>query len=191
MTTTVDPHPRSFLKYMAPVAVILALVLAVLFFLQSRLENTGESHAVAPIAAGSTLPDFQLYAINKAPVPISSIQSKVILVNFWASWCEACMSEMPSLVNLWGQYKDKGFQVVSVNVDENPELVMPRVAHDLHMRFPLFVDRGQKLSDLFDVHAIPLSVIMDSHRKILYIETGERDWTDPAVKQQLEKWLSG
>jgi len=176
---------------MAPVAVILALVLAVLFFLQSRLENTGESHAVAPIAAGSTLPDFQLYAINKAPVPISSIQSKVILVNFWASWCEACMSEMPSLVNLWGQYKDKGFQVVSVNVDENPELVMPRVAHYLHMRFPLFVDRGQKLSDLFDVHAIPLSVIMDSHRKILYIETGERDWTDPAVKQQLEKWLSG
>ena len=101
------------------------------------------------------------------------------------------MEEMPSIVQLRDAYKDKGFEVVGVNLDENSATVVPKAIKQLKIQFPIFQDPENKIAEYFDVHAIPLSVMLNKDRKILYIENGERNWNDQESRTQLEKWLAG
>ena len=112
-----------------------------------------------------------------------------IVVDFWATWCEACMEEMPSMVALREKYAAQGFEILAINVDENPSQSVPPIVNSLKIKFPIFTDKTNALSEMFDVHAIPLSVMINKDRKILMIESGGREWNDDEVHQMLEKWL--
>ena len=112
------------------------------------------------------------------------------MINFWATWCEACMEEMPSLVALREQYAPKGFEILGVNVDENPAQSAPDAVKNMGIKFPIFTDKSNALAELFDVHAIPLTVIIDKSRKILLVEPGGRDWNTEDMQQLMQKWLN-
>jgi thiol-disulfide isomerase/thioredoxin len=177
------------------VAVIVAAAVGGLLFIKSQVRNPMHPEGEAPpeIAVGATLPDFELVPLGGGqPVASSRLGARVILVNFWATWCEACMIEMPSIEKLRAAYRSRGFEVVAVNVDENPDAVVPRVIKQLGLSFPIYVDKDARLAELFDVHAIPLTVILDNRtRKILFIESGERDWNGADIRSRLDSWLSG
>ena len=68
---------------------------------------------------------------------------------------------------------------------------VPPVLRELGIRFPVFIDKGNALGDLFDVSAIPTTIVLDADRKVLFIETGERDWNSEKVRDQIERWLKG
>jgi thiol-disulfide isomerase/thioredoxin len=203
MTTPTPSARNSIWKAFAPVIVILVLVVGGLYGVKSHIASRpGGSAAMGEdehsgtadsLKIGSILPDFQLdlYGSGGKTVQASTLKSKVTLINFWATWCEACMVEMPSIVKVWQSYKDKGFDVASVNVDQNPEAVLPKTLKRLGMEFPVYTDKDSKLADLFQIQAIPLSVIIDRNRKILFIENGERDWNGSDIRAEIEKWLSG
>ena len=179
---------RNLFKVLIPVVVILGLVIAGLSLIKSRI---GAQSPTIPqeVAVGSVLPDFTMDTFQGKPVQASQLTSKITLINFWATWCSACMTEMPSIVKLRGAYHDRGFEVAAVNVDENPETVLPPTLKRLAITFPIFLDHNGHLSELFDVHAIPLTVIMDKNRKVLMMESGEEDWDGPEFRAKLEKWL--
>ncbi len=187
---------RSLWKVFVPVLVVLSLVFVTLSVLKSQmkrpLNSAGDANslAVAEIRVGSTLEDLSFERLGAPPLRLSELKAKVVLVNFWATWCDACVVEMPSILALWKKYHAQGFEVISVNVDENPEAVVPRAVAAMKLEFPVAVDRGSKLSERFDVHAIPLTVILDRNRKILAVEDGERDWNGKKVQTLLEGWLA-
>jgi thiol-disulfide isomerase/thioredoxin len=192
-------------KSLIPVAGIVLFVTGGLFLVRSiwkdKAESANPSAALsqapqppAPaITEGSTLPDFSVlqFGSKHAPTPISKLAGKVTLVNFWATWCEACMVEMPSLVRLQQAYKDKGLEVVEIDLDEQPEAVLPKTLKRLGIGFPVYLDNGTELSDLFDIQAIPLTIVLDKNRKVLLIENGERDWNGQDFRAELDRWLSG
>lgn len=202
-------------KVMLPVVAVLLIVMGGLFLLRSRLPSSppgapaegSAENAASPssdgspggsglVSEGAVLPDFGLTpytgpGANPGGAKVSQLNGKVTLINFWATWCEACMAEMPSLVQLYNGYKDKGFQMIAVNLDENPETVLPHTIQQLKIGFPIYLDAGQKLSELFDVHAIPLTVIMDSKRRVIFIENGERNWNSEEIRSKIEQWLAG
>jgi thiol-disulfide isomerase/thioredoxin len=187
--TTGGPSVRNHLmKFAVPLFVIVVAATAVLFLLRGRAG--GPTEGGLRIEVGAVLPDFALTRADGANTTISKVGGKVTLVNFWASWCEACTVEMPSIVKLRDSYQAKGFEVVAVNVDENPAEVLPQMLPQLGIRFPVFIDPEGKLAGLFDVHAIPLTVIMDSSRKILYVESGDRDWNGTEVRSLMDRWLN-
>lgn len=180
---------KSLWKVLLPVAVILILVVGALTLIKSRLGD----HSGAPggqIAVGETLPDFELQRLDGSRLHLSELASSVTLVNFWATWCEACMIEMPSLQKLHESFKNEGLTVAGVTVDEEPLAVVPRITERLNITFPIFTDTDGSLSDLFDVHAIPLTVIIGKDRRILHVETGERDWNDEEVRAWMKEWLA-
>jgi thiol-disulfide isomerase/thioredoxin len=186
--TMETPTPRIHLwKVLLPILLVALGVVGGLYFLKSRL---GDQPRPA-LVVGNSLPDFQLYPIPGKPdgIAVSSLKAKVTLVNFWASWCEACMIEMPSIVKLREAKHSKGLEVALINVDENPEAVVPPILKQLGIGFSTYFDKDSQLSDLFDVHAIPLTVILDQNRKILLIESGERDWNSNEIQEQVEQWL--
>ena len=126
---------------------------------------------------------------SKQPITLKKYAGKVVLVNFWASWCEACMAEMPSIQKLYDQLKAEGFLVVAINVDEHPETVVPRVVSQMHLTFPIFTDIDGGMSKVFDVVAIPFSVVADRKQKISWTESGERDWASAETVGEIRKLL--
>lgn len=188
MTTPTPTSKTSLWKVLAPVGIISGFVLGGLLLL--RFEYSGKTRQTGAVHAGATLPDFTLTRLDGTTTPISQIRAKVILINFWATWCDACVEEMPSIIQLREAYKDRGFEVLGVNLDENPEVVAPKLAKQLKIEFPLFKDPNNQLGDLFDIHAIPLTVILNSQRKILYVKDGELNWNSQAVRNQIDRWIA-
>jgi thiol-disulfide isomerase/thioredoxin len=126
---------------------------------------------------------------TKETVTLAKFENKAILINFWASWCEACMAEMPSIQKLYDTLKSDGFIVVSVNVDDNPDKVIPPIVDKMHLSFPIFTDRDGELSKYFDVMAIPFSVMIGKDSKVVWSEAGERDWASDSVIMEIRKIL--
>lgn len=181
------PRKTSILKVILPVLVIVGGAVLALSLLKKHAVPAGHP---APAHEGQVLEDVTLTRFGGEKTQLSAFKGKVFLVNFWASWCSACMIEMPSIVKLWNEFKDQGLEVVAVNVDENPGAVVPEITKRLSMWFPILVDQENQLADIFDVHAIPTTIVLDRNRKVLLIDSGERDWNSSEVHEQMKRWLS-
>lgn len=195
--TTQTPTPRIlWARFLGPVLAIALLAWAAIHLL-SRPGTLSQpagppvpgEYAKTPLKVGATLPDLVLKAVDGKTVSLSSLGKEVVLINFWASWCPPCLVELPSLVRLREAYHSKGFEVVGINIDENPNEMIPRFQKEKGLTFPLFYDPDQKISDALDVQALPLTVIVDRDRKVLYFESGERDWNAKEVRARLDAWL--
>jgi thiol-disulfide isomerase/thioredoxin len=181
---------NSVLKIFAPIFIILLLVIGGLYGIKATLPPA-KTAGITNINRESQLAGLVLTQVDGKTVKIADLNAKILFLNFWATWCEACIEEMPSIVKLRESYKDRGFEVLAINVDENPEAVVPKAIKQLKMNFPIFVDPEGKLSELFDVHAIPLTVIMRKNGEVLTVLNGGSDWNSEEVRAKLERWLNG
>lgn len=187
MTEPAQKTPSIF-KVLIPVFVIILAAIGGLTLLK-KTQNPAEK-TDGHIAVGSVIPELDLVEYPKNnTIKLSSLKHKVTLLNFWASWCEACMVEIPSILKLRESYQDRGFGVVFLNVDQNPQAVLPKILADLKINFPIYTDTEGTISEIFDVHAIPLTVIFDQNQKILWIESGEKDWNSKEIRKKVEEWL--
>ena len=126
---------------------------------------------------------------DRKKTTLASFKGKVVLINFWASWCEACMAEMPSIQKLYDTYKSKGLEVIAVNLDDNPDRVVASVVKRLGITFPVYLDTDGELNRIFNVVAIPFNVVADRNQKIIWSESGERDWASDEVQAEIKKLL--
>ncbi len=122
-------------------------------------------------------------------VSLDSFKGKVLLINFWATWCDACIVEMPGIIKLYEDFKAQGFEVISINVDETPDTVVPEMVKKLGMSFPIYIDKNGVLSQSFDVVAIPFSIIVDRSQNVVWTGSGERDWTSEDAIEEIKNLL--
>ncbi|HUP57307.1 MAG TPA: TlpA disulfide reductase family protein, partial [Bdellovibrionota bacterium] len=165
-----------------------------LFVIRTQSGKSAHDHAAAEhadIQVGSQLPDFLIKKYGSGEVRASELGHKVTLINFWATWCQPCVTELPSIVKLRRKFKPEGFEVVAINVDESPDEVLPGAIKRYGLDFTVYLDPEQKLSELFDVTGLPLTVVIDRNRKILFVEKGGRDWIDDASQKMVKGWLAG
>ena len=94
------------------------LILAVVAFYVGFHRRSGTSGG--PAAKGSAAPDFSLPQLNGQPLQLSSYQGRVVLLDFWATWCTPCREEIPQLVELQNKYRDQGMQIIGVSMDDSP-----------------------------------------------------------------------
>lgn len=172
-------------------AILIGLIVGGLEWVKRNTSHTHEQNpATAVIEKGKPTPDFALPFFQGKTVNYSELKGhKVAVLNFWASWCEACLVEMPSLVKLRKLYKAKGMELYLINVDENPETVVPKYLKQFGIESPVIVDKDQKLSELFNVNAIPHTLVLDQQKTVLFVESGERDWTDKEILNYMDTWL--
>jgi thiol-disulfide isomerase/thioredoxin len=178
-------------KVFLPIVIILVLIVVALMVVKASVKKDSRLNS-QPIemVEGAEVPDFELTALDGSKKSLSDLSHKLYMVNFWATWCEACIEEMPSMVALREKYASKGFEILAINVDENPAQAVPPILKEFGIQFPVFTDSQNQLSELFDVHAIPLSVMINDDRKIVLIESGGRDWNDEQTNQLVEKALN-
>jgi len=109
--------------------------------------------------------DFTLLDLEGKPWHLRDLKGKVVLVNFWATWCPPCRKEMPDLQALYDKYKGQGFIVLSIS-DEEASKVSPFIA-ERKITYPVLLDPGRKVNDAFVVEGIPKSFVYDREGKMV------------------------
>ena len=109
--------------------------------------------------------DFTLIDLTGKSWTLSALKGKVVLVNFWATWCPPCRKEMPDLQALYERFTDQGFVILSIS-DEEIDKVQPFIT-ERHITYPVMLDPGRKVNELFQVEGIPKSFIYDREGKLV------------------------
>jgi len=114
-------------------------------------------------AVGSTAPDFTQMDQNDKPVKLSDFKGKYVLVDFWASWCGPCRGENPNVVKAYNQYKDKGFAILGVSLDENREKWLEAIAKDQLTWSHVSDLKGWKneVAAVYQIRSIPSNVLIN------------------------------
>jgi len=129
---------------------------------------------------GRAAPDFRLATLDGKRVRLSDLQGKTVLINFWATWCAPCRQEMPEIVRAYSQYHDKGFEVVSVDEQEDPGTVRKWV-DAFGMQFPVVMDVSGQVGQTFRAgNTFPTSMFVDANGVVTDIHYGpmSRDYLD-------------
>ena len=124
--------------------------------------------------------DFNLKDLTGRPSSLSAYKGKVVLLNFWATWCGPCRAEIPSMEQLYTELKDEGFTIVAVNSQEPLEQVSAFV-DDMGMSFPVLLDSTGRVGAAYGVRAIPTTYIIDPQGAIRGRMVGTRDWYSPEI----------
>jgi thiol-disulfide isomerase/thioredoxin len=101
----------------------------------------------APATRGNPAPDFSLPQLDGKPLKLSTYRGKVVLLDFWATWCDPCREEIPHFVQLQNQYASQGLQVIGVSMDDSPDPVRP-FYRQFKMNYPV-VTGNAKIGDLY------------------------------------------
>jgi peroxiredoxin len=111
-------------------------------------------------AVGMQAEDFQLADLDGKTQSLSQYRGKIVLVNFWATWCKPCTTEMPAMQKIYDKLRDKGFVVLAVNELEDDAKVREHIKQYGHT-FPVLMDRDNKVANQFGVFGLPVSVFID------------------------------
>ncbi len=170
--------------------VLLALLLP--FASCTRDHETG-------INPGDIAPDFVAATLSGESKKFSEYRGKVLLLNFWASWCGPCVAEMPALQRLHDRLKDRGFSVVAVGVDDEVS-ALEEFRRKFGLSFPILVDNSGATKRLYKNTGVPESFIIGSDGKMVLFPdpedgspvvriSGPREWDAPNVISRLTNLL--
>lgn len=142
------------------------------------------------VAQRPLAPDFSLADIDNKKRSVSDLRGKVVLVNFWATWCPPCRQEMPSIERLSGVLKGEDFAILAVNVAENLDTVFSFTGTlDPVPTFPIVFDKDGSVLKAWPVRGLPTTFVLDKEGRIAYRAVGGREFDNPAVLAQIRSLM--
>ena len=120
-------------------------------------------------------PEWQLKDLDGKPVKLSDFKGKVVILNFWATWCPPCRKEIPTFVSLQKQYADKGLVIVGVSLDEKgPGVVKPFVAK-MGINYPVVMGDPKTAADYGGIAVVPTTFVIDRNGKVAAEHQGDAE----------------
>ncbi len=140
-----------------------------------------------PVTPPQAAPAWTLKDVNGRPVSFSQFKGKVVVLDFWATWCPPCRSEIPGYVKLQEKYKDQGLVIIGVSVDQDGPAVVKKFAADFHMNYPVVMADDSVVQAFGNPDAIPTTFIIDRDGKIRDKKVGamETDDYEKIIRQYL------
>lgn len=136
------------------------------------------------VAGSPAAPDFNLEDQNGNFVKLSDYKGKVVIVNFWATWCPPCRKEMPSMQRAWEILSKDDIAMLAVNVGEDSDAIFAFTA-EYPVDFPLIMDKTSSVTRQWRVRGLPATYIVDPQGKIVYQAIGSREWDAERLIQQI------
>ena len=134
------------------------------------------------------VPPFTATLVNGQPFDMQALRGKVVLVNFWATWCPYCRHEMPAMEKFYGDYRNRGFEILALSIDEDPQKVSAFMREEGY-RFPVAMS-NTTLDGLFGkVTKVPTSFLIDKQGRIRKKISGQlhyarlEDLVEPLLKE--------
>jgi len=135
-------------------------------------------------------PSFSLQDLGGMQISLSDFKGKVVILNFWATWCAPCRREIPSLERLYQLRKDKGFEILAVSVDRASLSKVASFVANYQMSFPVLADQRGAVGQRYWAKAIPTSFLLDKKGVIRWKVVGTREWDDPFVLSKVDQLLA-
>jgi thiol-disulfide isomerase/thioredoxin len=176
---------------------IRALALIVLALGHGGVADAAETR-LAPLLAPLDLrgypsatvpPEFRAGTADAREVSIAKLRGKVVIVNFWASWCAECRPEMPVLERLHRESAGRGLAVIGINARESTRTVR-RYAKELALTFPLVLDPDGAINTLYGVIGLPTTFVIARDGRAVAFGVGPREWGGPSARALIETLLS-
>jgi len=152
---------------------------------QSTLENSKASKLE------SLFKNLEIPIKNKAPIKLKDLGSKIVIVNFWASWCHPCLEEIPSLINLKKAFKPGEIEIIGINEDtEDQDSNAAKIISKYKINFDIAYDTDGKLANEFFVSNIPHTVVFYKG-KVREVIQGQKDFSSIEFLEGLKKTIGG
>ncbi len=135
-------------------------------------------------------PGFTLQDLEGKEQPLAQWRGKLIMLNFWATWCGPCRAEMPGMERLWQHYRDKDLVVIAVSVDEGMVRRVAKFVEILKLSYPILLDAEGVVSDHYQVSALPHSFLIGGDGELIASIVGEREWDSPEAYALIESLLA-
>jgi thiol-disulfide isomerase/thioredoxin len=190
---TQQPEARSLSKAL-PIGFLLVTALSILGVLVYRSwTNPANAKPIGHVQADYPMaPKFQLTDISGSPLKLSDYLGKVVLLDFWATWCSPCRSEIPGFVELQEKYRAQGLRVIGMSLDDEAEPVREFYKR-FAMNYPVAI-AGDPISELYGgVEGLPTTFLIGRDGRIYDTHIGARDSTffEPTIKQLLDAGPGG
>jgi peroxiredoxin len=150
--------------------------------LVERLDLRGYTSRTGP-------PRFSGSTLDARQVSATELRGKVIVLNFWASWCLECRPEMAMLERLQREFSSRGLAIIGVNARENKEAV-GRYARELGLTFPLVLDPDGKINAVYGVIGLPTTFVVGRDGRAIAFAIGPRQWESPPARALIETLLA-
>lgn len=135
----------------------------------------------AQAASANSSPLYQLSFpdVDNNPVELADYKGKVVLLNFWATWCPPCVKEMPSMQRLRDKFAGKDFEIVAISAGESPATVDSFMMElETELTFPILLDeKGRSFREL-GIRGLPMSFLFDRNGKLIKTIAGSREWDE-------------
>ena len=155
------------------IAVAAIAVATGLFFL-SRHRALHSGYRVANVAGHTLAPEFSLPQLSGQTIDLSAYRGKIVLLDFWATWCDPCREEIPYFVELQNKYRDQGLQIIGISMDDGPEPVRDFYQH-FQMNYPVAMGNA-KIGELYGgVLGLPIVFLIGRDGRIVTKYTGATD----------------
>ena len=148
--------------------------------------------ALTALASMPPARDFVLNDLDGKSRRLSELRGKVVLVNFWATWCPPCRRELPSMERLWRLLNQEDFVVLAVNVGEDIDTVFAFTGMlETAPTFPILLDRDSAVLKAWPVKGLPTTFVVDREGRVVYRAVGGRDFDNPELVMQIRGLLQG
>jgi len=146
--------------------------------------------APAPIDRGSPAPAFELPRVGGgAPVSLASLRGKVVLLNFWATWCKPCEDELPAMERLNRALAGSDFELVGVSVDADAAPV-EQFRDRLGLGFTLLLDADQRVARTYETFRYPETLLIGRDGVILERYVGSKEWDSPSYVENIRRVIA-
>jgi cytochrome c biogenesis protein CcmG, thiol:disulfide interchange protein DsbE len=147
--------------------------------------------AQAPIKpwTGGATPKLDLQGLDGRKVELSGLKGRVVLVNYWATWCEPCIEEMPSLERLQAKLRGRPFEVLAVNYGESAAKVSAFVSK-MKLSLPVLLDPYKRSVEAWKVRGLPMTFLVDAEGHVRYWSFGASDWSEGEPLRLIERMMT-
>jgi len=151
---------------------------------RSLVASVPESPRVGFRTPAFTLPDLRGHEVS-----VADLRGKVLLINFWATWCGPCVVEMPSMEKLYREFHDEGFEILAISSDLQGQMVTKPFKEQFELTFPILHDLQQEVNATYQIRSIPASVLVGKDGVIAYRVPGARDWYSEKARTMIRQLL--
>lgn len=160
-------------------SILAIIVVAIGYTIYSSMSSEGRV-----VRAGDEAPNFHLTTLDGETVELSDYKGKGVFLNFWATYCPPCKDEMPYMDNQYAEFKDKGVEILAVNVGE-PLLTAERFAERYDLSFPILMDEREEVYKAYGVKPIPATFLIDKDGKV--VDRVTKGLTEEEIREMMER----
>jgi thiol-disulfide isomerase/thioredoxin len=138
-----------------------------------------------PLKVGDVVPDIAFTTMDGKSITLKSLRGKVVMLNFWGSWCSPCREEMPTMQKMYEKVKGQHFEIVAINLGET-EVAVTAFVKQNKLTFPIWMDKNKVAGKIFNIDSIPVSFFINKEGKIVDYKKGM--FTEAELQFYINKW---